>query len=243
MVDIASLIKISHRERKYMPLVDVVSLSEGLCALPIRAKLKYATEKNFVGRPIDGYEKGVTNFALMTPKAARQLCLVQKHLIENYGYGLLIYDAYRPKRAVYDFLFWSRQVPAGEYELIRKEKHYPNIEKDQLFSLGYIAEDSGHCYGNTVDLVLINLVNGDKLPMGTRYDFMDEGSHYSADENQIGELEYNNRKILKEAMKEFGFHPYEKEYWHFSHEGVDGREVNQPIDVEVSEKLRGAGLR
>ena len=78
--------------------------------------------------------------------------------------------------------------------------------------------------------------------MGARYDFMDKRSHYSADENQIGEVEYNNRKILKDAMEAFGFHPYEKEYWHFSHGGIEGREVSQPIDVEVSEKSRGASL-
>lgn len=112
-----------------MPLIDVVKLSKKECHIPIKAKLKYGTSKNFVGRPIDGYDPNVTDVALMTPKAAEHLCKVQNYLIQNYGYGLLIYDAYRPIRAVKDFLYWTKQKPANDYELVRKEKHYPNIPK------------------------------------------------------------------------------------------------------------------
>ncbi|MBI2784822.1 MAG: peptidase M15 [Legionella longbeachae] len=225
-----------------MTLVDVVRLSETKCKNPIKAKLKYATEKNFVGRVINGYEPNLLDVALMTPNAAKKLCEVQNYLIEQYGYGLFIYDAYRPKRAVNDFVFWSKQTPVGKYELERKQKHYPNIQKNQLFELGYVAEDSGHCYGNTVDLVLIDIKSGEKLEMGACFDYMDEKSHITAKSDKIGETACKNREILSTAMQKFGFHTYQEEYWHFSHGGKEGREVENPIDIEISKEMKGIGI-
>jgi D-alanyl-D-alanine dipeptidase len=221
-------------------LVNVVALSEKSCKEPIKAKLKYATEKNFVGRVIEGYTPQITTVALMTSLAAKKLCQVQNYLIDKYNYGLLIYDAYRPKRAVSDFVNWSKQPPSGETELIRKTKHYPSISKPQLFELGYVAEDSGHCYGNTVDLVLIDLATGKKLEMGARFDFMDEKSHTTVDTSQISQQAYDNRKTLAEAMQKFGFEPYKEEFWHFSHGGKQGREVQEPIDLDIATALRAA---
>jgi D-alanyl-D-alanine dipeptidase len=215
-------------------LIDVTALSQEKCKSPIKAQLKYATRKNFVGRPITGYEVNAKNIALMTPNAANALCNVQNYLLENYDVSLLILDAYRPKRAVMDFVFWSKQPAHDEHELKRKEKHYPNIEKGQLFELGYVAEDSGHCYGNTVDLVLIDNKTGGKLDMGARFDFMDEKSHTTATSEQIGETAHKNRQILAEAMEKFGFQPYKEEFWHFSHYGKEGREVQEPMDTEIT---------
>lgn len=232
---------ISHYPREQdtvVTLINVIALSERQCKQPIQAYLKYATKKNFVGRVIDGYESGVTDLALLTPIAANMLCHVQDDLINQYNYGLLIYDAYRPKRAVQDFVLWSTLPPANAYELERKAKHYPNIEKKQLFELGYVVEDSNHCYGNTVDLVLINLDNGNKLDMGARFDFMDERSHVTTGSEIIGEEAFNNRKILSAAMQKFDFQPYYAEFWHFSHGGKEGREVNTPLDIAITSALR-----
>ncbi|MDX1901423.1 MAG: M15 family metallopeptidase [Gammaproteobacteria bacterium] len=222
-----------------MSLIDVVALSAEKCKYPIKAKLKYATKKNFVGRPISGYHEDAKDFALMTPSAAEQLCQVQQYLNETLGLGLYIYDSYRPKRAVQDFMFWSKQPPESEYELVRKEKHYPHIRKDQLFDLGYVAEDSGHCYGNTVDLVLIDIASGRKLPMGARYDYMDTLSHIDVDLPRISEEDLANRTILSEAMQKFGFEPYQNEFWHFSYQGKAGRETQEPMDVEMTAQCRG----
>lgn len=219
-------------------LVNVIEISKEKCKHPIKAKLKYATTKNFVGRVIDGYDPTITDVALMTSKAAEQLCLVQNELIEKYQYGLLIYDAYRPKRAVNDFMLWSKADPESPYELERKAKHYPNIEKQKFFELGYVAEDSGHCYGNTVDLVLIDLNTNKKLEMGARYDFMDEKSHITAKVGQISEEALKNRKILLDTMQKFGFNPLHEEYWHFSHGGKEGREVQKPMDIPIQVAIR-----
>jgi D-alanyl-D-alanine dipeptidase len=132
-----------------MLLVDVNHLSTLHCKNPIKAELKYATTKNFVGRLIAGYHENATDIALLEQEAAEQLCKIQNYLQENHCCGLIIYDAYRPKRAVLDFLNWSTQPIHNEQETTRKMKHYPAIRKDQFFSLGYVVEDSEHCYGNT----------------------------------------------------------------------------------------------
>lgn len=219
-------------------LINVVKLSEQICGYTIRAHLKYATEKNFVGRPIAGYEPGFTDIALLTPNAAADLCRAQNLLNKDHGLGLLIYDAYRPKRAVYDFMLWSRLPPANNFELERKAKHYPHIEKNQLFDLGYIMEDSNHCYGNTVDVVLVDIKTGEALDMGARFDFMDELSHLDADRASIGEQAFKHRQILQSAMIEYGFEPYHEEFWHFSHGGKAGREVDEPMDIEICKKLK-----
>lgn len=221
-----------------MTLINVIALSERQCKHPIQAYLKYATTKNFVGRVIDGYEPDLTDLALLTPKAASMLCHVQNELNAQHNLGLLIYDAYRPKRAVQDFVLWSRLPAKSEYELERKAKHYPNIEKNQLFELGYVVEDSNHCYGNTVDLVLIDLQNGNKLDMGARFDFMDERSHIATGSEIIGVEAHKNRNILSTAMQKFNFQPYYAEFWHFTHGGKEGREVNEPLDIPITESLR-----
>ena len=221
-----------------MSLVNVVNLSEKHCQYPILVKLKYATDRNFVGRPIDGYK--ALNVALMTGNAAKKLCEVQNSLIENHGYGLIIYDAYRPKRAVEDFIHWSKQPVSSLYELERKIKHYPNIEKYQLFDLGYVSKDSNHCYGNTVDVFLFDFSRNRKIDMGACFDYMDEKSHLTANEKEIGREAYNNRQILSETMQKFDFEPYSKEFWHFSHQGQNGREVETPMDIEITPDMKNS---
>jgi|SRR3989339_515653 len=219
-------------------LIDAVKLSAQHCAHPIQAKLKYATTKNFAGRVIEGYDPDVTDIALMTPKAAQALCDVQNFLIEKYNYGLLVYDAYRPRRAVLDFLEWAKVPVRDAYELERKAKHYPNIEKNQFFELDYLVEDSGHCYGNTVDVFLLDLKTNEKLDLGARYDFMDEISHSAQPAEKIGEIPYKNRQILRSAMERFGYQGCRSEFWHFTHGGIAGREVKKPLDVPITrEKL------
>lgn len=220
-------------------LTDVIHLSkiQGH-SYPIQGKLAYATPHNFVGRVLNGYHPEALDIFLLTPKAARAICEVQNYLINTYELGLFIFDAYRPRRTVFDFLEWSQLPPANTFELERKALHYPHIEKNQLFSLGYISNDSNHCYGNTVDLALINIKNNTLLNMGTIFDFMDRLSHLDATVAQIGAEAYQNRQILLEAMMKFGFEPYEKEFWHFCHEGRKGSEVKVPFDIPIMPNLK-----
>ncbi len=219
-------------------LVDVTALSKIKCLKPILANLVYATNDNFVGRLVQGYSPYARDFALMTKTAAIALCEVQNELLKQHSLSLLIYDSYRPKRAVLDFITWSNEPSKDQQELAMKQKHYPHIEKNQLFDLGYLSADSQHCYGHTVDLVLLDK-NLNEIPLGACFDFMDELSHLTAMPQQIGQEAFDNRQILSDAMQQQGFIPYQFEFWHFSHKL---REIHQSIDIEITDNLKNINV-
>src|SRR5207342_2300354 len=66
--------------------------------------IRYAGSHNFVGRPIKGY---LAAECILSAPAANALALVQKELAEK-KLSLIVWDCYRPKRAVADFFAWSR---------------------------------------------------------------------------------------------------------------------------------------
>lgn len=216
-------------------LVDAVKLSQKKCKVPIHCELKYASKENFVGRTIDGYHVEAAAVCLLAKKPAVQLCKVQNYLVENHNYGLLVLDAYRPYRAVVDFLSWSKQTNTDALELKRKEKHYPTIEKAQLFELGFLSENSKHCYGYAVDAVLVDLTDQSLLDMGTGFDFMHEHSSIAATNQEIGEAAYRYRQVLLAAMREGGFEPYEKEYWHFNYSDASLLQGAKPLDIPIKD--------
>ena len=169
-------------------------------------EIRYYSTYNFVGGRIDGYEEPV---ALLTKEAAAALREVSDDLIAK-GYRLKIYDAYRPQMAVSHFMRW-----ALDFEDTRmKEYFYPELEKDVLFPLGYIAEHSGHSRGSTVDLTLFDMTTEKEVDMGGTFDYFGELSH--PDYTDITEEQYANRMILREAMLAHGFKPLVEEWWHFT---------------------------
>ena len=168
--------------------------------------IRYFGENNFVGERINGYN---APFAIMTAEAAEALKRVQADLLEK-GYNLLIFDAYRPQKAVDHFKAWSQD--ASDTKM--KEQYYPDLDKSRLFELGYIALKSGHSRGSTVDLTLIDLQTGEEMDMGASFDFFGEISHHGTD--LISEEQAANRNILKEAMEKHGFAAYYKEWWHYT---------------------------
>lgn len=226
-----------------VPLLDVIELSRELCPHPIQGQLAYATIHNFAGQILAGYHPEAKEICLLTPKAASALCEAQNQLLQNHNLSLFIYDAYRPRRAVQFLLHWMKQPVKDEWELTQKLKHYPRVEKSQLVDLHYLSADSNHCYGNTVDVVLCDPHTGIPLDFGTVYDYMDPKSHLNVTSEEIGIVAFDNRKILQAAMIKAGFQPHETEYWHFSHQGREGREVENPLDIEISPALKGVGVR
>jgi len=171
--------------------------------------MRYAGSRNFVGRPIAGYEAPI---CLLTREAAAALAAVQRDLAAS-GLGLKVYDCYRPARAVADFAAWARDLE----DQATKPEYYPNVEKDQLFALGYIAERSGHSRGSTVDVTLVDLATGAELDMGTPYDLFDPRS-WPSDTSVSAEAQAN-RRALQAAMAARGFRPLREEWWHFTLEG------------------------
>src|SRR4051794_20403912 len=108
---------------------------------------RYAGSDNFMGRPARGY--GAAR-CLLTKPAARALADAQRD-VAAFGLGLMVYDCYRPQRAVDDFVAWARDTSAPATDPL----HHPVVPKSELFQRGYIAARSGHSRGSTVDLTLI----------------------------------------------------------------------------------------
>ena len=172
----------------------------------LRSDLRYYGSNNFIGKPIEGYNEPKL---LLTIEAANALKNVQEEL-ERIGFGLLIYDAYRPQKATDHFVKWSKDMA----DTLMKDDFYPNIDKKDLFKLGYIAKKSGHSRGSTVDLTIVSLKTKHILNMGSPYDLFDEKSH--TEYPNITKNQHALRLLLKRRMEKHGFKSYEKEWWHFT---------------------------
>jgi D-alanyl-D-alanine dipeptidase len=172
----------------------------------VRWDAKYATWDNFTGRPVDGYE---TNRIVGSHALAHALLEARVRAAAR-GFGLLLWDGYRPQRAVNRFLEWSAQPEDGR----TKPRFYPNIERAAMFSNGYVAPKSGHSRGGAVDLTLYRLDTGEIAPMGGRHDLMDERSHHGA--RGVSPSEARNRRSLCSIMEASGFERYDCEWWHYA---------------------------
>lgn len=170
-------------------------------------EMRYAGTNNFLGVPVTGYKKPT---AILTEPAALALQKVQEEL-KNSGFCLKIFDAYRPQRAVDYFIKWSRDAT----DTLKKKEFYPDLQKNQLFRLGYIATKSGHSRGSTVDLTMVKADSGEPVDMGGSYDFFGEISHHSSTE--ITKEQKENRELLRKTMLKHGFLPYPQEWWHYTY--------------------------
>jgi zinc D-Ala-D-Ala dipeptidase len=190
--------------------------------------IRYAGSHNFVGRPIDGY--GAAE-CLLTRKAAERLAGIAARLVEA-GLTLIVWDCYRPARAVADFREWS----TDSADQAAKAEFYPHSDKAKFFEEGYLANRSRHSSGSTVDLGIMPLASAGRpfapvgalvsclAPFGERYDdhALDFGTGYdcldpaaSFDHAAVSPEARTNRATLRQLMTEAGFKPYDKEWWHF----------------------------
>lgn len=172
----------------------------------VQLDIRYAGSNNFLGKPVEAYKNPV---AILSKPATEALKKVQEELKQQ-GYKLKIFDAYRPQTAVNNFITWAKD-PA---DTIAKNEFYPEVDKKDLFKLGYIASNSGHSRGSTVDLSIINAKTGEELDMGSSYDFFGEISHHSS--TKITPQQKANRELLKNIMMKHNFQPYPEEWWHYT---------------------------
>jgi len=192
--------------------------------------MRYVRAHNFVGRPIAGYRVGK---CFLTKRAAEALKRVQDELRPR-GLGLKVYDCYRPRRAVDDFVAWSHDRADKKM----KAEFYPNVDKRSLFRSGYIASRSGHSRASTVDLTIVPLPvppqplydpsaplascenpMGERfadtsIDMGTGYDCFSGKSHSAA--GGIGAQAKANRGLLRTLMGKHGFANLSTEWWHYT---------------------------
>jgi D-alanyl-D-alanine dipeptidase len=149
--------------------------------------LRYATTNNFMHRMM---YPDKTNITFMRLPAAKALLKVQKELNEN-GFGLKIFDAYRPYSVTVKF-----------WELVHDERYVANPSKG-----------SGHNRGIAVDLTIINLKTGQELNMGTGFDNFTDTAHHTF--TNLPEEILQNRGLLKSTMVKYGFKALDTEWWHF----------------------------
>jgi D-alanyl-D-alanine dipeptidase len=171
--------------------------------------LRYASSENFTGRVVPGYN---SSKAIGTEDLATALKKVQAQL-KPYGLGLKLFDAYRPQIAVNTFIIWADYSS----DTLKKEEYYPDLKKNSLFELGYIAEKSAHTKGSTVDITLIYLegINkGKEVDMGGKWDYFSKKSNFTF--QGITSKQYQNRELLRNLMESEAFLPYDKEWWHFT---------------------------
>jgi D-alanyl-D-alanine dipeptidase len=159
----------------------------------ILVELRYATANNFTGAKLPGYEG---NRAYLRGEAAAALALANADLRLE-GYGVKIWDAYRPVRATEAMVQWAQRT--GRTDLLRD---------------GYIAARSRHNLGAAVDLTLVNAKTGQEIPMGTPFDMF---SRAAWTKNASGVIAKNRQK-LKTVMERQGFVNYPNEWWHFSYD-------------------------
>ncbi len=186
-------------------------------------EIRYFGTYNFVGNRIDGYMQPT---ALLTRQAAEALKAVSDD-VKAQGYRLKIFDAYRPQRAVDNFVRWAKD----EADVRMKQYFYPDLEKNLLFPQDYIAEKSGHTRGSTVDITLFDMTTEKEVDMGGTFDWFGVESHpdfcgnpetgkYTGGKSPKGrsitKQQFENRMILRQAMLRHGFKPLSSEWWHFT---------------------------
>ena len=175
----------------------------------IKVELKYFSNNNFLGVPVDSYKKDV---AILTIKAAEALKQVQEEL-KQHNLSIMIYDSYRPQTAVNHFVRWARNLS----DTINKESYYPNVMKQHLFKEGYIASKSGHSRGSTLDITLVDLNTCEPIDMGSPYDYFGPESWVA--NNNLTVQQRASRMLLQTIMLKYGFRNYPQEWWHFTLKG------------------------
>lgn len=159
--------------------------------------IRYATDKNLAGRPV--YKEAR---AFLQKPAAEALVRVNAEL-KPLGYGLLIFDGYRPWSVTK--LFWD--VTSAE------NKKFVANPKD----------GSRHNRGCAVDLSLYDLKTGKEVQMPGEYDEMSERSYpdYTGGTDQQRKM----RDLLISKMEANGFKVYQYEWWHFDFHGWENYRI------------------
>lgn len=182
--------------------------------------IRYYSSNNFTGNRIQGYH---APRAYMTKEALTALSKAADDL-RNQGYRLLIWDSYRPQKAVDNFVTWIND-PKDPGD----KTFYPNLQKQDLVKGNYVATKSSHTRGSTVDLTIIRK-DGTAVDMGGTFDLFSEISH--PDYPKITEAQKQNRQILRDAMLKAGFKGIDSEWWHFTYKDEPYKDTYFDFDVE-----------
>jgi len=182
--------------------------------------IRYYSPNNFTGNKIQGYKAPK---AYMTKEALAALSKAAEDLRAQ-GYRILVWDSYRPQKAVDNFVKWI-----NDPEDVGDKSFYPDLQKSDLIAGNYIMPKSGHTRGSTVDLTIIKK-DGTCVDMGGTFDLFSEVSH--PDYAELTEEQKQNRKILHDAMIKAGFKGLDSEWWHFTLENEPYKDTYFDFDIE-----------
>ena len=178
--------KVENKEQSHRPneLVEIVTLDP-----TIKLDIRYATKNNFLERPVYKLPK-----AYLQKPVLEALVRVNKE-IKNSGYGLFVFDGYRPWSVTK--LFWD-EIEVSKRKFVADPK-----------------TGSIHNRGCAVDLTLYELSSGKEVKMPCEYDTFSEEAYPS----YIGgtDEERKKRDFLIKAMKKEGFTVHPNEWWHYDH--------------------------
>ena len=165
-------------------LVEIVTLDR-----TIKLDVRYATANNLAKRAV--YDEAR---AFLQRPAADALVRAHRALREH-GYGLLIFDGYRPWRVTK--LFWD-VTPPEKREFVADP-----------------AKGSKHNRGCAVDLSMYDLRTGREVEMPSAYDEMTERAY--PDYNGGSADARQRRDLLRRVMEAEGFSVEPNEWWHFNY--------------------------
>ncbi len=191
--------------------------------------MRYATARNFTGKPVPGYRAAECILKRRTAEALKRA----QEQAQTSGFSLKVFDCYRPERSVRAFLRWAQAPEDG-----KTKSYYPHLHKFQLVP-GYIAPRSSHSTGDAVDVTLVSAagakeeaggaandctvtaVKGESADMGTGFDCFDPKA--STASPLAAPAQYKARMLLKSIMEAAGFKNYSCEWWHFALTGDEDK--------------------
>jgi D-alanyl-D-alanine dipeptidase len=155
----------------------------------IRLEVRYATANNFLGTKFYSQAR-----AFMQRPAAEAVVRANRKL-KQFGYGLLIHDAYRPWYVTK--VFWDA------------------TPLDRKIFVADPARGSRHNRGCAVDLTLYDLKTKRPVEMVSTYD--ETTARAYPDYPGGTSLQRWHRKLLRDVMEAEGFTVYNAEWWHFDY--------------------------
>lgn len=155
----------------------------------IKLDIRYATPNNLAGRAVYPEAR-----AFLQRPAAEALLRAHEAL-KAHGYGVLVFDGYRPWRVTK--LFWD-VTPPDKREFVADP-----------------SKGSKHNRGCAVDLSLYDLKTGREVEMPSEYDEMSPRAY--PDYAGGPDAARTARDLLRAAMEREGFTVEPNEWWHFNY--------------------------
>lgn len=173
-----------HGNFRKADLVDLAALDPR-----IKLDIRYATTNDFLSTPVYTSAR-----AFLQRPAAEGLLRAHRELMKQ-GYGILVFDGYRPWYVTR--IFWDA-TPPDKHEFVADP-----------------SQGSRHNRGCAADISLYDLKTGREVEMTGGYDEMSERSYprYTG-----GTAEQRERRdLLRREMEKQGFTVFPSEWWHFDY--------------------------